>query len=82
MVFFYVSRLAAILSVVAVIRNAVCTPFGVIEFSGLDSRAHRIIDRSKEVALSTVAPHFVIYSDKGSNTTGPPPPAQVKVRYI
>ena len=45
------------------------------EFEGLDKQARDILARA-----TPAAPHFVIYSDKGtSGITGPPPPAQVKV---
>lgn len=46
-------------------------------FDGLDQQARDILARA-----TPAAPHFVIYSDKGtSGVTGPPPPSQVKVCY-
>jgi hypothetical protein len=77
MVSFNLSRLTGILSVFALVCNAACNPLRAPDLSGLDSKASGILERA-----TPAAPHFVIYSDKGTNTTGPPPPAQVKARYI
>lgn len=76
MVSFNLSHLTGILSVFALVGNAVCIHLRAHNFSWLDSKARVILERA-----TPAAPHFVIYSDKGTNSTGPPPPAQVKVRY-
>ncbi|KIM90462.1 glycoside hydrolase family 18 protein [Piloderma croceum F 1598] len=73
MVSFNLSHLTGILFVFALVGNSVCTLLRPPDFSGLDSKARGILERA-----TPVPPHFVIYSDKGTNTTGPPPPAQVK----
>jgi len=79
MVASYFSRLTAFLHVFAFVGNAVCTPVRLTEFNGLDNKARGCLERSKKVpALSTNIPRFVIYSDKDTKTTGPPPVAQVK----
>ena len=45
------------------------------DFSGLDKQARDILARA-----TPAAPHFLVYSDKGTQgITGPPPPSQVKV---
>lgn len=80
MLSFAFSRLTAILSAFALLGKVVSSPVGE-EFSGLDNKAREILERSTRIAATTAAPHFVVYSDKYTGTTGPPPVAQVKVRF-
>jgi len=77
MISFNLSRLTGILSVFALVCNAARNLLRAPDLSGLDTKARGILEHA-----APAAPHFVIYSDKSTNTTGPPPPAQVKVKYI
>lgn len=77
MAFRVIARLVAVATLFAITYLSGVVRSAPSEFDGLDQQARDILARA-----TPAAPHFVIYSDKGtSGITGPPPPAQVKVIY-
>ncbi len=67
---------AALLTVLSLTGTSTAAP--AADFEGLDKQARDILARA-----TPAAPHFVVYSDKGtSGITGPPPPSQVNVCVI
>ncbi|KAK7687873.1 hypothetical protein QCA50_009092 [Cerrena zonata] len=74
MAFRVIARLVAVATLFAITYLSGVVRSAPSEFDGLDQQARDILARA-----TPAAPHFVIYSDKGtSGITGPPPPAQVK----
>ena len=70
------TSLFALSAALARITTVFSSPVGDYDFgSGLDDMAQRVLARA-----TPAAPHFLVYSDKGTQgITGPPPPSQVKV---